>query len=283
MVAGLKIVLAVVVYRLRRLEMANLAAATSIALALHLPLFEVVWRTAFAFVLNVLVYLNNDYVDVAIDLASSDKDSDKTRYLSEHMGAALGAQWGLALALTVFAFVYDLGLLIPLVVGGGICVWYSAYLKRIPYCDIPAMMVWGLAMPACGVPWNSVLGWALATELGLFSGVFESIQVIRDADEDALEGVRTTAVALGKNRTLWLARALMVVSTAYAALVLHPIAGVISAAALVIPFPPHNVPRYWTHVKLTYGITWLFIVGYVFVERRSAGLLWAIDAAAAIK
>ena len=46
----------------------------------------------------------------------------------------------------------------------------------------------------------------MALQLGLFSGVFETIQVLRDADEVAEEGVRTTAVALGKPRTLMLAR-----------------------------------------------------------------------------
>ena len=62
--AALRIVAAVVGYRLRKLEMANLVAALSIAIALRLPWPEVAYRTAFAFFLNALVYLNNDYIDV---------------------------------------------------------------------------------------------------------------------------------------------------------------------------------------------------------------------------
>ncbi|HEY2733287.1 MAG TPA: hypothetical protein VGI70_04845, partial [Polyangiales bacterium] len=93
--AGLKIVAGVVGYRIRKLEMANLAAATSIALALRLSFTDVVVRTLFAFVLNALVYLNNDYIDVQIDLNSADKDTEKALFLAAHKGAARLAQWSL--------------------------------------------------------------------------------------------------------------------------------------------------------------------------------------------
>jgi 4-hydroxybenzoate polyprenyltransferase len=278
MVSALKIVLAVVVYRLRKLEMANLAAAASIAAALHLPLVDIAFRTLFAFFLNALVYLNNDYIDIELDLNSSDKDAQKSRYLKDNLRAALGAQWVMLGILAVAAVAYDVGLLVPLVAGGGICAWYSAHLKRRPYVDIIAMMVWGVAMPLCGSPVQSVLGLCLALQLGLFSGVFETIQVMRDVDDDAQEeGVRTTAVVLGKTRTLWLARALMVLSSSYALLVLHPIAGALSAVALVLPFEADRVERYWTRVKLVYGIAWLAICAWVFFTGQSDGLLLSLD------
>ncbi len=276
MFAAARIVIDVLAYRLKKLEMANLAAATSIAVALHLRGSDVVFRTAFALVLNVLVYLNNDYIDVALDMQSTGKDSKKTRFLNEHQGAALFAQWAMVAALVAAAFVHDVGLLAPLVFGGGICVWYSAHLKRKPFFDVPSMMLWGLAMPACGFPWQDRLGWCMAIELGLFSGVFEAIQVMRDADEDAVEGVRTTGVVLGKAHTLLLARVLMVVCTVFAALALHPIAAVISAMALVVPFAADRVAQYWTRVKLIYGVTWLFVCGFVFFAGHSAGLLLRI-------
>lgn len=278
MIAGFNIVLGVLVYRLRKLEMANLAAGASIAVALHLGIGDVAYRTVYAFVLNVLVYLNNDYIDVGIDLKSADKDNAKSRYLAEHMGAALGAQWMLGALLVVAAVVHEIGLLVPLVTGGGICIWYSAVLKRRPYLDILSMMLWGLAMPLCGVPITSLLGFAMAFQLALFSGVFESIQVMRDADEDAEEeGVRTTGVVLGKAKTLVLARVIMVLSTAYAALVLHPIAALISAGAFFVPFASDRVEKYWTRVKLVYGFTWLFICGWVFFHGGTSGLLWSLD------
>jgi 4-hydroxybenzoate polyprenyltransferase len=280
MLAGVKIVFDVVVYRLRKLEMANLAAAVSIAMVLHLGWLEVAYRTLFAFVLNILVYLNNDYLDIGTDLRSTDKDAKKARFLSEHLRAALVAQWVLVGLLAAAALVRDRGLLVALVAGGGSCVWYSAKLKQRPYLDILAMMVWGAAMPLCGAPLDSALGFCLALQLGLFSGVFESVQVLRDADQDALEGVRTTAVVLGKARTLALARILMVASSAYALLILHPIAAAVSAAALLLPFAPDRVERYWTRVKLTYGVAWLVLCGYVYLYGHSSGVLWSIGKAA---
>lgn len=275
--AAAKIVGDVVVYRLRKLEMANLAGAVSIAVALHLPWAEVVARTAFAFGLNVLVYLNNDYFDVADDLRAEGKDAIKARFLADHMPAARAAQWVLLALLACAALAWSPGLLVSLLFGGGVCFWYSAQLKHIPYADILSMMVWGVTMPLCGVPLHSTLGIALALQLGLFSGVFETIQVLRDRAEDAAQNVRTTAVVLGAPRTLVLARALMVLASAYALLVMQPIAAAISACALLVPFRPNAVARYWTHVKLVCGVAWLVICGFAYFAQHSGGLRFAID------
>lgn len=276
--AAFKIVSDVLIFRLRKLEMANLAAATSIAFSLGLPIGSVIWRTAFALVLNVLVYLNNDYIDVAVDLQSGNKDNEKSRFLQDNMRAALLAQLTLLALLATAAFLFDHGLLVPLLAGGGVCLWYSAQLKRQPIADVMAMIVWGVTMPLCGVPLAQMigLGGALALQLGLFSGVFECIQVMRDADADALEGLRTTGVVLGQKRTLLLTRFLMVASTVYALLVLHPIAALITAGALVVPFRINEQEAYWTRVKLVYGIAWLVICAIVYFTGQSQGLLWAI-------
>jgi 4-hydroxybenzoate polyprenyltransferase len=276
--AAFKIVSDVLIFRLRKLEMANLAAATSIAFSLGLPIGSVIWRTAFALVLNVLVYLNNDYIDVAVDLQSGNKDNEKSRFLQDNMRAALLAQLTLLALLATAAFLFDHGLLVPLLAGGGVCLWYSAQLKRQPIADVMAMIVWGVTMPLCGVPLAQMigLGGALALQLGLFSGVFECIQVMRDADADALEGLRTTGVVLGQKRTLLLTRLLMVSCTVYALLVLHPLAALVSAAALVVPFRINEQEAYWTRVKLVYGVAWLVICGIVYFTGQSQGLVWAI-------
>lgn len=276
MLVGLKIVYDVVAYRLRKLEMANLAGATSIAIALYLPIPDIAVRTLYAFVLNVLVYLNNDYRDVDIDLQSADKDNAKTRFLAEHKRAALVSQWVLVALLTAAALVYDRGLFVPLIGGGGTCIWYSVQLKRRPFVDILAMAVWGVTMPLCGSPATSMLGWAMALQLGMVSGVFETIQVMRDAEEDAAEGVRTTGVVLGQARTLLLARVLMAATTAYAALVIHPAIAAVSACALLVPFTKEDIARYWTRVKMVYGVTWLCVCAWVFFREQTAGLLWSV-------
>ena len=277
MLAAIEIIAGVVGYRLRKLEMANLAGALAIAIALRLPWADVVQRTVFAFVLNVLVYLNNDYADIGLDLHSADKDARKTAFLAAHLRAALWLQWGLLALLLAAALIYDQGLLAPLLAGGGICFWYSIHLKRRPYLDIPAMMLWGMMMPLCGSPLTSVLGLCLALQLGLFSGVFETIQVMRDAEQDAAQGVQTTGVVLGKARASWLTRALMLVCSLYALLVAQPIAAAISAVALLIPLSSQRVERYWTQVKLVYGVAWLVLCAQVFFEGHSAGLLWSLS------
>jgi len=273
MLAALRIIASVVAYRIRKLEMANLAGAGSIAVALNLPFGDIAFRTAFCFVLNALVYLNNDYIDIQIDLNSADKDAEKSRYLAENKRAALHAQLGLVALLVVAALAYDLGLLVPLILGGGICWWYSAQLKHRPGWDIVAMIIWGVTMPLCGSPVTHPVGLFMALQLGLFSGVFETIQVMRDADEDAEEGVRTTGVVLGKARTLTLARVQMIGCTLYALLFMQPWAAGVSLLALVLPFSGSRIEQYWTRVKLVYGVAWLVICAWVFVYGQRAGLL----------
>lgn len=275
---ALKIIGGVLVYRLRKLEMANLAAATSIAITLMLPWSAVAYRTLFALVLNILVYLNNDYIDVGSDLQASNKDAEKSRFLSENMRAALVAQVSLLTVLAAVAFWYDRGLLVPLFAGGGVCLWYSAQLKRRPLADVAAMIVWGATMPLCGVPVETMLGLggALALQLGLFSGVFECIQVLRDADEDARDAVRTTAVVLGQRRTVLLMRSLMVASSGYAVLVMHPVSAAISAAALMMPFMPERQETYWTRVKVIYGIAWVVLCALTYLDGHSSGLVCSI-------
>jgi 4-hydroxybenzoate polyprenyltransferase len=273
MLAAFRIVAGVVAYRIRKLEMANLAAAGSIAVALRLSIFDISVRTFFCFVLNALVYLNNDYIDIHIDLESADKDAGKAKFLAENRKAALWAQWILVAFLTAIALVHDVGLFVPLIAGGGICWWYSAQLKHRPYFDILAMVIWGVTMPLCGSPMTSMLGLVMAGQLGAFSGVFETIQVMRDADEDAEEGVRTTGVVLGKARTLRLAQGLMVVVSIYALLFMLPWAAAVSSLALVIPFDEKNVERYWTRVKMVYGVSWLVICAWVWWFGHLHGLL----------
>jgi 4-hydroxybenzoate polyprenyltransferase len=282
MLAAARIVFDVLVFRLRKLEMANAVAAASIAVALRLEIGEIVYRTLFALLLNAFVYLNNDYIDIKVDLAASDKDQTKSRFLAEHMREGLLAQWSLVGLLVIGALVHDATLLIPLIAGGGVCVLYSAKLKQQPYLDVLAMAVWGVTMPLCGVPADSLVGFAMALQLGLFSGVFEAIQVMRDADEDAVQGLRTTGTVLGKKRTLRLAKTLMVVVSVYALLVMHPLAAVLSLPALFIPFDDKQIERYWTRVKMVYGLAWLLICAWVFFYGTTSGVLYAFPRSATL-
>jgi 4-hydroxybenzoate polyprenyltransferase len=261
--AEFKIVADVAWYRLRRFEMANLGAAGMICIALALPAADIVVRLGFGALLNLLVYLNNDFLDVQEDAASPTKDSVKTRYLAEHRAAALRAQIGMLGVLVVVAGLWGGGLVWPLLFGGGVCWAYSAVLKRRPFVDIGAMMVWGVAMPWVAVPPGAESGWALLIQLGLFSGVFETIQVMRDHDEDRATGVHTTAVVLGLARTRWVLRGLIVLAGAYAGIGFGWWLAVLPLGLLGFSIP-QDLSAYWNRVRLVLGSTLLIECALVF-------------------
>ncbi|MCA9715249.1 MAG: UbiA family prenyltransferase [Myxococcales bacterium] len=280
--AAFKILRDVLVERLRKREMANLAGAVSIMLVLGLPGPEMGVRVLFATLLNVLVYLNNDYCDVEFDLYAPGKDWQKARFLRANMGAAVAAQVALVMALTVLATWWDPGLFIALIVGGGICWAYSARLKHMPGVDVAAMIIWGVTMPLTGVPIERVLGWWLVLQLGLFSGVFESIQVLRDRVEDRTLGVQTTAVALGQRRTLALIRALALLAAGFMIATLDIWAGLLVASAAVLPCRRGQVPQYWDRVRVIFGVAWLVACARIYLAGASDGLLVSIPVTAGI-
>lgn len=281
--AAIRVVLEAVAFRLRNLEMANLAGALSIALALRLPWSEIAVRGLYAFLLNALVYLNNDWFDVADDLRTPGRDGARTRFLAEHPDSALAAQAALLMALVLGALAYDPRLLLALLVGGGVCVWYSRTLKRVPYLDVAAMAVWGVGMPMCGFPLDRVLGWGLALQLGAFAAVYETIQVMRDAPADALAGIRTSGVVLGVARTRRLSRVLMLLASVLAALLLHPLAGVVAASALLVPLDGPDIARRWTQVRAIYGLAWLIALATIWWSGTSDGLVGPIAADAVLR
>jgi 4-hydroxybenzoate polyprenyltransferase len=270
---ALRITADVVRFRLRRLEMANLAGAAAIALTLHLPALDFVVRMTFAVLLNVLVYLNNDYCNVSEDLEAEDRDLAKTRFLSEHLGAARTAQLVLVAVLVAIGLLWSRGLLVALGAGGGICWAYSAALKRVPVVDVLCIMLWGLAMPLVGFPLDQAAGWCLAFQLALFTGVFEAIQVVRDRAADAAAGVRTTAVALGVPATRGLALGLILASAVYTSLVLQAWLGLLAASAALLRLDEAGAARYWNQVRLVFGITFLATCAWVFSSGGTDGLL----------
>ncbi|MCK9462995.1 MAG: UbiA family prenyltransferase [Proteobacteria bacterium] len=282
MTAALKILVDVAVFRLKKLEMANLITAGAVMVALGLAWADMAVRFGFGLLLNLLAYLSNDYFDVDQDLESPNKDRAKCRFLKDHMGAALGAQVGLAVFLALVAIAWSPDLLVPLVLGAGICWIYSWKLKRVPYIDVISMIVWGMTMSMVGLPLDRALGWLLVCQAALFSACFESIQVIRDHDEDLAEGVRTTAVRLGIPATRVLLRAFMIVSAAYAALFLHRWIGLALLACLFLPLDPKRADVYWTRQRFIMGIVFVAMIGWIWWTGSGDGWLLAIDRGATI-
>lgn len=263
----------IVSFRLRRLEMANLAGAAAIALTLHLPPLDFAVRMTFAALLNLLVYLNNDYCNVSEDLEAEDRDLEKTRFLSEHLGAARAAQLALVVVLVIIGLLWSRGLLVALAAGGGVCWAYSAALKRVAVVDVLSIMLWGLAMPLVGFPLDLAAGWCLALQLALFTGVFEAIQVVRDRAADAEAGVRTTAVVLGVPATRRIALGLILVSALYTSLVLQAWLGLLAASAALLRLDEARAVRYWNQVRLVLGVTFLATCAWVFFSGGTGGLL----------
>ncbi len=282
MIAAFRILAGVALFRLKKMEMANMFAAAAIMLALRLSWLDMGIRFGFGILLNLLAYLTNDYCDVDQDLSSPNKDHAKARYLKAHMGSALGAQIALAAFLAVTAWAWSPGLLVALTAGAGICWIYSFKLKRIPYVDVLAMISWGVAMPLVGFPLDHTLGWILVGQLALFSACFESIQVIRDHDEDAASGIRTTAVRLGVPATKIMLRGFMVLSAAYATLLINRWIGLALLASLAIPLKKETADIFWNKQRAVMGTAWLAMIGWIFWHGSSNGWLAKIDAGSVI-
>ncbi|MBX7079661.1 MAG: UbiA family prenyltransferase [Nannocystaceae bacterium] len=256
--AELQILLDVASYRLRRLEMANLAGALALALVLQLPLLELGVRLAFGLTLNLLVYLNNDFCDGEVDLGASGRERSKTEFLLAHRGAAVRVQLLLVAVLAIWALIHGGGLWLPLVVGGGVCWAYSAVLKRRPFVDVAAMMAWGVAMPLVGVPGDRIATvLPLLVLLGLFSGVFECVQVLRDVQTDRSREIRTTAVVLGAPATAGLARVLAAAAAVFALTAFGPLVAAPAIAAVFTPMRDRPIPAVWNRLRLLSGITFV--------------------------
>lgn len=275
--AALRIVFDVAWFRLRRLEMANLVAVGALLITLHAAWADVLVRGLAGALLNLLVYLNNDYHDLAEDLEAESKDQKKNRFLHEHLGAALFAQVAMLAILVVLAMWWDPGLLVPILSGGGICWAYSAYLKRRPVVDVLAMIAWGATMPAIAFSPTLTVGWVLVGQLALISGSFESVQVLRDHDEDLEAGVRTTAVLLGEAKTWWMIRFFILLTAIYSACFIHRYAGLIPLVALALPRA--EASRYWNGLRAIMGVAFLVSCAQVYFEGQTWGWLgsWAIS------
>jgi len=265
----------VVVYRIRKREMANLFAGLSIMIALHSEFLDIIIRLLFAFFLNVLVYLINDYHDVDVDIQTETRDRSKVAFLKDHRPQARGLIIVLTLVLAGWAAAYYPGLLLPLLGGAGICWFYSARLKHLPFLDVVAMIFWGGIMPTTGILLDSPKGWLLVIQLALFSSCFETIQTLRDRESDSRAGMTTTAVYLGERRTRFLLRILFLANALYGTLVLHRIFGLFLFVAILLPINSGRMNEYWNRVRLIFGLVWLATLVQFYLYDSPLGLFYA--------
>ena len=256
--------------------MANLAASASLMIAVALPWSDMLVRMLFGLLLNLFVYLTNDAYDIEADLASPRKDHDKARFLDAHRRAVRLAQAGLLAALGAVA-AWSAGLMITYLVAVPLCWLYCARLKRAAGFDLVTIVACTVSGTMLAFPLDSALGWVLAVQLGLFSASFQTIQMIRDHDDDRAFGTRTTAVALGVPRTAALERVVVVVSAAYAIVLVHRWLGLLILLAAVLPFDAAQAARQWNRVRAIFGVAWLGIVAWVVWRGATYGLLSTVS------
>jgi 4-hydroxybenzoate polyprenyltransferase len=248
------------VYRVKKREANNLLTTFSLMLALGLPAGEIALRTLIAALLNVYIYLMNDYFDVEIDLASSKKDLEKTRFLADHRGAALVALLALGSVLLAISGWHSLFMVGVLFANTAIVLVYSAWLKRIPVVDLFLMSLWGASMAAVGVPPERPQAWALVGLLALLCSSFEVIQVIRDEADDREAGIVTTAVLLGSGRTAWVFRTIVGLSAAYGLLVVGSWLSLGFLLGALLPLQQERAARSWDLARLLFGAVWVGIL-----------------------
>ena len=271
-----KIYTDVLVYRFKKLEMANLIASLSIMLALTMPYEDILIRTFFALILNLLVYLHNDICDVEQDLASPKKQSESVQFLLDHLYAANIGQYVLVAILFGIALSYSYDLILVLI----ICIptyWlYSEKWKHMPIYDVIGMVMAGAFMPLVAFPLHSGIGWSLTLLLACFAGSFEAIQVMRDYEEDKLAKIKTTAVILGIKKTRMTFAAIMIFASVYTILMLNVFAGPLLLLCLILPFSLKKLESYWNQVRVICGLSWLIILMHLAYTGTTSGWLYQI-------
>ena len=254
--AAIRIVFESALYRIKRREANNLLTSISLMLAFRLPWDDVLYRSVFAAVLNVYVYLINDYCDIDRDLASPQKDHGKARFMAKHRGATVGALVGLAALLVAAAFNHSHLLLLAFAANTVVVYSYSAWFKRMPVADVLIMSVCGVTISLVGLPEGSLLGWKMVGLLGLICASFEVIQVIRDEPGDRRSGVNTTAVLLGAQPSAWIFRAIVLGAAAYGVLVIGSYLPLALLPAVFFPMTPDHASRSWDWCRVLFGGVW---------------------------
>lgn len=258
--AAVRIVADTAAYRLQKREAGNLVTSMTLAVALRLPAWDLAVRLVFGALLNLWVYLVNDLLDVDIDLRAPGRDQGRVQFLADNVRVGWWVTAFLSVVMLGMGALHSPGLVVAFVSTAIIILAYTRVLKHHPIADLLAMTAWGVSMALVGFPLSSAAGLRFAGMLGILCTITEAIQVIRDHDSDRAAGVRTTAVVLGASVTAWIARALIVAATVYAALVLSRWASGVFALALLVPLGSAPAARSWDGLRVVFGLGWLLLL-----------------------
>lgn len=248
-----------IIDRLKRKEANSLITNFMLLLAFHFGTLDIAVRIAVTFVLNVLVYFINDFIDVEIDLANDKKDHAKALYIKAHKRTAFALIVCMTAALLILTLLYSKSVCLGVILALLIIFLYTDYFKNMAYLDIIGCFVWGVSMAWPAIPDFSPQGIKLILLIGIFTASFEVVQCIKDYDSDKKYDLRTTPIVIGIPRAFLLARSLYVVATLYTVFVLGEIQGIL----LLVPIlfrTDQRMDTYWMKLRVVYGIVWVTIM-----------------------
>ncbi len=256
------------IYRLKKREAGNLVTSITLAAAIHLSPGDIAHRLVFGVLLNLFVYLVNDCFDVDVDAHAEGRDVARTRFLAENLPAGIVSVVLLGALSAIIAALHSMQLLLVFAINVVVIVAYSWSLKRRPIADLFCMAAWGASMGLVGAPLDNPIAMRLVGLLAALCVVTEGVQVIRDVDSDRSAGVRTTAVVLGVPATAVITRVAVIVSAAYATFFIHRYFGPLLLLALLPRLDKTVASRSWDQLRALFGLTWLAMLGYVYLFGR---------------
>jgi 4-hydroxybenzoate polyprenyltransferase len=253
-----------IIDRLKRKEANSLITNFMLLLSFHFGVTDIVLRMAVTFVLNVLVYFINDFIDVDIDLANEKKDHTKALYIKEHQRTAFALIVCVSAALLTLTLLYSQSVCLGVILALLIIFLYTDYFKNMPYFDVIGCFVWGVSMAWPAIPDFSPQGIKLILLIGLFTASFEVVQCIKDYDSDKQYDLRTTPIVIGIPKAFLLARSMYVLAMIYTVFVLGETQGIL----LLVPMffrTDQKMDTYWMKLRVVYGIVWITIMARLFL------------------
>jgi 4-hydroxybenzoate polyprenyltransferase len=252
-----------IIDRLKRKEANSLLTNLMLLLAFHFGVADLAIRLAVTFVLNVLVYFINDFIDVEIDLANEKKDHTKALYIQEHKRTAFALIVCVSAALLILTPLYSKSVCFGVILALLIIFLYTDYFKNMAYFDIIGCFVWGVSMAWPAIPDFSPQGIKLILLIGIFTASFEVVQCIKDYDSDKQYDLRTTPIVIGIPRAFLLARAMYVLAAGYTVFLLGEIQGIFLLVPLFFS-TDQKMDTYWMKLRVVYGIVWVTIMVRLF-------------------
>jgi 4-hydroxybenzoate polyprenyltransferase len=252
-----------IIDRLRRMEANALITNFMLLVAFRFGILHVIIRMAVTFVLTVLVYFINDFIDVDIDLASENKNHSKSLYLRQHRRTAFSLIVCMSAGLIMLTMFYSRSVCFGVILALSIIFLYTDYLKNMAYFDVLGCLIWGISMAWPAIPDFSWQGVKLILLIGIFTATFEVVQCVKDYEFDKKYNLKTTPIVIGIPNSFLLVRVLCVASTLYTVFVLRQIQGVIVLLPILFS-TQQKMETYWMKLRIVFGLVWITLMVRLF-------------------